>query len=43
VELRRNMALLLRWLHPDLAERSIFIGRVAAAWNNFKGHKRPRE
>jgi hypothetical protein len=38
-ELRRNVALLLRWLHPDLdpgGERSIFIGRVTAAWNDLK-------
>src|SRR5262249_32076942 len=38
-ELRRNLALLLRWLHPDLdprGERSVFIGRVTAAWNNLK-------
>jgi DnaJ domain len=38
-ELRRNVALLLRWLHPDRdpqGERSIFIGRVTAAWNNLK-------
>ena len=30
-ELRRNVALLMRWLHPDLdprGERSVFIGRV---------------
>lgn len=39
VELRRHVALLLRWLHPDLdpgGERSIFIGRVTGAWNNLK-------
>ena len=38
-ELRRNMALLLRWLHPDLdrrAERSIFVTRVTRAWNDLK-------
>jgi hypothetical protein len=38
-ELRRNVALLLRWLHPDMdpgGERSIFIGRVTAAWNDLK-------
>lgn len=38
-ELRRNMALLLRWLHPDLdpsAERSIFATRVTRAWNDLK-------
>jgi hypothetical protein len=42
-ELRRNVALLLRWLHPDLdpdGERSIFIGRVTAAWNNVKTPER---
>jgi hypothetical protein len=38
-ELRRNVALLLRWLHPDLdprGERSVFVGRVTAAWNDLK-------
>jgi hypothetical protein len=43
VELRRNLALLLRWLHPDLdprGERSIFVGRVTAAWNNLKTPER---
>ena len=38
-ELRRNVALLLRWLHPDLdpqGERSVFIGRVTTAWNDLK-------
>ena len=38
-ELRRNAALLMRWLHPDLdprGERSIFAGRVTAAWNDLK-------
>jgi hypothetical protein len=42
-ELRRNVALLLRWLHPDLdpqSERSIFIGRVTAAWNDLKTPER---
>jgi len=42
-ELRRNVALLLRWLHPDLdrrGERSVFIGRVTAAWNNVKTPER---
>ena len=42
-ELRRNVALLLRWLHPDLdpqGDRSIFIGRVTAAWNNLKTPER---
>src|SRR5579863_5187815 len=38
-ELRHNVALLLRWLHPDLdphGERSVFISRVTGAWNNLK-------
>jgi hypothetical protein len=42
-ELRRNVALLLRSLHPDvdrLGERSIFVGRVTTAWNNLKTPER---
>jgi hypothetical protein len=42
-ELRRNVALLLRWLHPDLephGERLIFISRVTAAWNDLKTPER---
>jgi len=42
-ELRRNVALLLRWLHPDMdprGERSIFIGRVTTAWNDLKTPER---
>jgi hypothetical protein len=42
-ELRRNVALLLRWLHPDLdpqGERAIFVGRVTAAWNDLKTPER---
>jgi hypothetical protein len=38
-ELRRNMALLLRWLHPDVdrgGTRSLFAGRVTAAWEDVK-------
>jgi hypothetical protein len=38
-ELRRNMALLLRWLHPDIdrnGERSIFVTRVTTAWDEVK-------
>lgn len=37
--LRRNMALLLRWLHPDRdadGARAVFVGRVTDAWNNLK-------
>lgn len=42
-ELRRNMALLVRWLHPDLessGERSIFVNRVTAAWEDLKTPER---
>jgi hypothetical protein len=42
-ELRRNVALLLRWLHPDRDpqdERSVFVGRVTAAWNDLKTPER---
>ena len=38
-ELRRNMTLLLRWLHPDLdrnEELSVFAARVTRAWNDLK-------
>ena len=38
-ELRRNVGLLMRWLHPDRdpkGERSVFIGRVTTAWNDLK-------
>jgi hypothetical protein len=38
-ELRRNLALLMRWLRPDLdprGERSVFSTRVTGAWNNLK-------
>jgi DnaJ domain len=42
-ELRQNLGLLLRRLHPDLdptGEWSIFIGRVTAAWNDLKTPER---
>ena len=42
-ELRGNMALLIRWLHPDLDQgevRAVFIGRVTAAWDNLKTKER---
>jgi hypothetical protein len=42
-ELRQNLALLLRWLHPDVeacGERSIFVGKVTAAWNDLKTPER---
>lgn len=38
-ELRRNMALLMRWLHPDTdnqSERGVFVGRVTSAWDDLK-------
>ena len=38
-ELRRNMALLLKWLHPDMDQkghRSIFATRVTGAWDELK-------
>ena len=44
-ELRRNMALLLRWLHPDVdprGERSIFAARVTRAWSDLKTTGAPR-
>ena len=42
-ELRRNMALLTRWLHPDMdrqGERAVFVGRVTKAWNDLKTPER---
>jgi hypothetical protein len=45
-DLRRNMALLMRWMHPDVAsqgdrfDRSVFAPRIAAAWNNLKTAER---
>lgn len=42
-ELRRNMAVLLRWLHPDhqcQSARSVFAGRVTGAWNDLKTQER---
>lgn len=44
-ELRRNMALLLRWLHPDVdpsRERSMFAARVLSAWEDLKSPERRR-
>jgi hypothetical protein len=37
------MALLLRWLHPDVAagaERSVFTARITAAWDDLKTPER---
>jgi hypothetical protein len=40
-DLRRNMALLLRWLHPDMHhDHSMFAGRVIAAWSAIKTPER---
>lgn len=42
-DLRRNMALLIRWLHPDMdncRERCVFVGRVTAAWEDLKTHEK---
>jgi hypothetical protein len=42
-ELRRNMSLLLQWLHPDLDHgdsRSVFAARVTRAWNDLKTPER---
>src|SRR5262245_50346881 len=42
-ELRSNMALLLRWLHPDTdrqEQRGVFAARVTAAWNDLKTNER---
>jgi hypothetical protein len=42
-ELRRNMALLLRWLHPDKdreGERSALARRVSVAWDTLKTPER---
>jgi hypothetical protein len=42
-ELRHNMALLIKWLHPDSdrhAQQSTFINRVTVAWDNLKTPER---
>jgi hypothetical protein len=44
-DLRRNMALLLRWLHPDMehngnGDRSVFAGRITLAWEDLKTAER---
>ncbi len=41
--LRHNMALLLRWLHPDLdrgGTRAVFAARVTQAWDELKTPER---
>lgn len=45
VELRRNMALVLRWAHPDLngngkGEPSVYASRVTRAWEALKSQER---
>ena len=49
-ELRRHMALIMRWLHPDLISdytfgsaltRSLYTKRVTGAWEFIKAQKRP--
>ena len=42
-ELRHNMALLIRWLHPDSARdgpQSVFVNRVTRAWDDLKTPER---
>jgi hypothetical protein len=42
-ELRRNMALIMRWLHPDVAregDQAVFAARIAEAWNTLKTPER---
>lgn len=42
-DLRRNMAFLLHWLHPDrnkMGDRSVFASRVTLAWENLKTPER---
>lgn len=42
-ELRRNMALLLSWLHPDKnpsGERAVFAARVTGAWDTLRNPER---
>jgi hypothetical protein len=42
-ELRRHMALLLRWLHPDSTQqesRAVFAARVTEAWSHLKTEER---
>jgi hypothetical protein len=48
-ELRRNMALIMRWLHPDVTStaasehqfsRSVFVNRITQAWETVKTDER---
>jgi hypothetical protein len=43
IELRQNMAMLMRWLHPDVVregDQSVFAARIADAWNTLKSPER---
>jgi hypothetical protein len=44
-DLRRNMALLVRWLHPDRtpSDGGALVGRVTRAWDNVKTPARRSE
>jgi hypothetical protein len=42
-ELRQNMALLIKWLHPDMDrpdQQTILVNRVTMAWDNLKTPER---
>lgn len=42
-ELRAHMALLMRWLHPDVnagAQKALYVGRVTRAWEDLKTAER---
>ena len=42
-ELRHNMALLVKWLHPDMdrqGRQSVFVNRVTMAWDDLKTPER---
>lgn len=48
-ELRRNMALIMRWLHPDVTSdpasnhqfsKSVFVNRITQAWETVKTDER---
>jgi hypothetical protein len=45
-ELRRNMALLMSWLHPDkhpTGDRSVFAARVTGAWDSLRSAEKRAE
>ncbi|MBI4723844.1 MAG: hypothetical protein HY765_02175 [Rhodomicrobium sp.] len=48
-DLRRHMALIMKWLHPDLSpngasgfqfDKTVHVNRVTGAWENVKTHAR---